>query len=83
MTKLLSKIEQLGWFGGKFKVEIGIERTFEGYSGHATETWETQYSLKTEGLKSDSGEQVFPALNMKSKSYEKFEDFIKRVEEHL
>ena len=78
MQNLLKKINNLGWFVGEFDLQINIKRSFEGYSGKATEDWETQYSIKSKGL--NDGE-IFPIINEKSKSYETFEDFIKRIEQ--
>lgn len=84
MIKLINRVEGLGLFGGELNVKIGIKRAFEGFSGHATETWETQYTFESDELTNDvSGMVIFPKLSMKSKPYESFEDFIRRVEERL
>lgn len=83
MKKLINKIEDLGWFAGEFSLDIKIKRRFEGYHGRASETWETEHSINTEGIKNDSGEYIFPILHEKSKRFETFEDFIKRIEAKL
>lgn len=83
MEKIINKIEHTGWFGGELQAEIKIRRTFEGYHGRASETWETQYEFTSAELKTDSGAVLFPSLSMKSNRFESFNDFIKRVEESI
>ncbi len=83
MEKLISKINSTGMFGGELQVEIKIRRTFEGYHGIASETWETEYEFNSSEIKGDSGRAMFPSIFMKSKRWESFNDFIKRVEEKI
>ena len=83
MEKIISKIEHMGWFGGELQAEIKIRRTFEGYHGRASETWETEYEFSSTEIKSDAGAVMFPSISMKSKRFETFNDFIKRVEEKI
>lgn len=84
MEKLIKKIENTGWFGGELQAEIKIRRRFEGYHGRASETWETEYEFSSNEIKlDDSGGIAFPSISMKSKRFETFNDFIKRVENVL
>lgn len=81
--EIINKINQTGWFSGELRAEIKIRRTFEGYHGKASETWETEYEFISTEIKSSSGDLIFPSLCIKSKRHERFDDFIKRVETHL
>lgn len=80
MKDLIKKIEQTGWFSGELAIDISIRRAFEGYHGIASEDWETQYKITSNGLSDTNGNEVFPKLDMVSKKHESFEDFINRVE---
>lgn len=83
MEKIISKVENAGWFGGELKAEIKIRRRFEGYHGRASETWETEYEFSSTEIKSNNGTIIFPSLCIKSGRFEKFTNFIKRVEERI
>ena len=39
-------IRNAGWYTGKLKLNIQIESEFEGFSGRASETWETRATIE-------------------------------------
>lgn len=80
MRKLLNRASGLGLFGGELDIQIGIKRAFEGYSGRASDTWEDQYTFKSNEIVNSLGKVIFPKIEMKSKPYETYEEFISRVE---
>lgn len=80
MEKLLKKVHSLGWYSGELNIQIGIKQAFEGFSGRASETWETVYTFNSNEIKNIKGDILFPKLSLQSQVYEPFEIFIEKIE---
>lgn len=39
-------IRNVGWYAGRLKLDIQTESEFEGFSGRASETWETRVTIE-------------------------------------
>lgn len=46
LLELERKIKGMGWFSGKLQMIITLENEFEGFSGRATETWESRVIIE-------------------------------------
>jgi len=83
MEEIAKYIEQTGWFSGELQFNLSIRRTFEGYHGRASETWETQYEVTCKEILTTDGKVLMPALQMVSIRFESFDNFIQRVKNQI
>lgn len=63
--ELLKMSYNLGWYGGKHNLfTIRCEGEFEGFSHRASETWEQQFILTSDEIKSGEGKVIWPTLSI-------------------
>lgn len=66
---LMKKIYNLGFYRQVPEVmKITIRNAFEGFSGRASETWETQFEVELVDIFSDNGTQIFYAGIFKART---------------
>jgi hypothetical protein len=79
MNELINYLVSLGWFSGTLEANINIKNAFEGFSGRASETWESKITFQTKGIKKSENDWLIPPVYMESQSFETPEQFAKRV----
>ena len=68
-SKLIQHSYSLAWFAGTKPVfKLSCDNGFEAFSGRASETWETQFTLELFEIKNDSGKTINPAATFKARS---------------
>ncbi len=68
LKELEKFVNSLGWFGGTAKLSISLERAFEGFSGRASETWESQVVIELSVVK-EAGKIICPSIKVIGKQY--------------
>lgn len=71
LATILRKIHGLGFYKSVPEVmNIRVRNAFEGFSGRASETWETQYEIEMFEVISDNGTVIIPADSQKGRTME-------------
>lgn len=60
LSRILQKIYGLGFYRSVPEVlNISVENKFEGWSGRASETWETRFTVELHEVSQDNGTVIF------------------------
>ena len=71
LSEILKKIYGLGFYKPVPEVmKITVRNAFEGFSGRASETWETQFEVQMFEVVSDNGKVLIPATIQKGRTLE-------------
>jgi len=70
-SELLKRIYRLGFYKSVPEVmKVTVRNAFEGFSGRASETWETQFEVEVFEVVSDNGKVLISADKQKGRTME-------------
>lgn len=78
--ELIRKLESKGMYAGQIELDYKLRCAFEGFSGRATETWESQHVLM---ISCSRDPEKFPTLHISSKRGQPFDDFINKASKKI
>lgn len=79
IRELEKYINEINWFTGSIEMNVLLERTFEGYWGKASETWESRVTIEIKKVNYNSNTVTLPDIKVVGNRWDGIDDVAGKV----